>query len=105
MANAMSLARQDWRDFLVKQEGRSWQADRHVRSTPAVRRRRSGGTLWGFIRHARLSKDQASHFWDRMTALVEEFDRPPRSGETMYGFAVGIYPTHYPFLPPAERVE
>lgn len=63
------------------------------------------GTLWGFIRHARLSKDQASHFWDRMTALVEEFDRLPRSGETMYGFAVGIYPTDYPFLPPAERVE
>jgi DNA-binding transcriptional ArsR family regulator len=60
------------------------------------------GTLWGFIRHARLSGDQASAFWERMAALVEEFDRLPRSGETVYGFAVGIYPTEHPTLPPAE---
>lgn len=63
------------------------------------------GTLWGFIRHARLTEDQASHFWDRMAALVQEFDRLPRSGETMYGFAVGIYPTQYPVLPPPEHVD
>ncbi len=60
------------------------------------------GALWGFIRHARLSGDQASAFWERMAALVEEFDRLPRSGETVYGFAVGIYPTEHPTLPPAE---
>ena len=60
------------------------------------------GKLWGFIRHARISEDQAAHFWDRMTALVEEFDRMPRSGETMYGFAIGVYPTDHPVLPPAE---
>jgi DNA-binding transcriptional ArsR family regulator len=60
------------------------------------------GRLWGFIRHARISEDQASQFWDRMAALVEEFDRLPRSGETMYGFAVGLYPTDHPMLPPAE---
>ena len=60
------------------------------------------GRLWGFIRHARISEDQASQFWDRMAALVDEFDRLPRSGETVYGFAVGIYPTAHPMLPPAE---
>lgn len=60
------------------------------------------GKLWGFIRHARISEDQASQFWDRMAALVEEFDRLPRSGETTYGFAVGVYPTDHPMLPPAE---
>jgi DNA-binding transcriptional ArsR family regulator len=60
------------------------------------------GALWGFIRHARLSEDQASAFWERMAALIEEFDRLPRSGETVYGFAVGIYPTDHPTLPPAE---
>ena len=60
------------------------------------------GELWGFIRHARISEDQASHFWDRMTALVEEFDRMPRSGRTMYGFALGIYPTDHPILPAAD---
>lgn len=60
------------------------------------------GKLWGFIRHARISEDQASQFWDRMAELVDEFDRMPRSGETMYGFAIGIYPTDHPTLPPAQ---
>ena len=60
------------------------------------------GELWGFIRHARISRDQASEFWDRMAALVEEFDRLPRSGEAMYGFAIGVYPTDHPILPMAE---
>ena len=57
------------------------------------------GKLWGFIRHARISETQASDFWERMTELVTEFDQLPRSGETMYGFAVGVYPTNQPALP------
>jgi DNA-binding transcriptional ArsR family regulator len=60
------------------------------------------GKLWGFIRHARISEDQASRFWDKMAELVDEFDRMPRSGETMYGFAIGVYPTDHPILPIAE---
>lgn len=61
------------------------------------------GRLWGFIRHARISTEQASQFWERMAELIEEFDRMPRSGDTTYGFAVGIYPTDHPTLPPAGR--
>jgi DNA-binding transcriptional ArsR family regulator len=57
------------------------------------------GKLWGFIRHARISEEQASEFWERMAELVAEFDRLPRSGDTMYGFAVGVYPTDQPTLP------
>ena len=57
------------------------------------------GKLWGFIRHARISEAQASEFWERMAELVAEFERLPRSGETMYGFAVGVYPTDQPTLP------
>jgi DNA-binding transcriptional ArsR family regulator len=57
------------------------------------------GKLWGFLRHARISEEQASAFWERMAELVTEFDRLPRSGETMYGFAVGVYPTDQPTLP------
>ena len=57
------------------------------------------GKLWGFIRHARISEDQASEFWERMAELVAEFDRLPRSGDTIYGFAVGVYPTDHPTLP------
>ena len=59
------------------------------------------GKLWGFIRHARISEAQASGFWERMAELVAEFDRLPRSGDTMYGFAVGVYPTDQPTLPSA----
>jgi DNA-binding transcriptional ArsR family regulator len=57
------------------------------------------GKLWGFIRHARISEGQASEMWERMAELVTEFDRLPRSGETVYGFAVGVYPTDHPTLP------
>ena len=57
------------------------------------------GKLWGFIRHARISAAQASEFWERMTELVAEFDQLPRAGETVYGFAVGVYPTDQPTLP------
>jgi DNA-binding transcriptional ArsR family regulator len=57
------------------------------------------GKLWGFIRHARISQAQASEFWERMAELVAEFDQLPRSGDTVYGFAVGVYPTDHPTLP------
>lgn len=60
------------------------------------------GKLWGFIRHARVTEAQASAFWERMAELVAEFDRLPRAGETVYGFAVGVYPTDQPTLPDAR---
>jgi len=61
------------------------------------------GKLWGFIRHARISEAQVSEFWERMAELVAEFDRLPRSGDTMYGFAIGVYPTDQPTLPDGSR--
>ena len=57
------------------------------------------GKLWGFLRHARISEDQATEFWERMAELTTEFDQLPRSGATVYGFAVGVYPTDHPTLP------
>src|SRR6266513_654061 len=57
------------------------------------------GKLWGFIRHARISEAQASEFWERIAELVTEFDQLPRSGESVYGFADGVYRTDYPTLP------
>ena len=61
------------------------------------------GKLWAFIRHARITEAQASAFWERMAVLVDEFDRLPRSGETMYGFAVGVYPSDLPTLPSSDE--
>lgn len=60
------------------------------------------GKLWGFLRHARISEEQASEFWERMVELVAEFDQLPRSGDTTYGFAVGVYPTDHPTLPEGD---
>ena len=57
------------------------------------------GKLWGFIRQARISEAQASEFWERMADLVAEAERLSRTGETVYGFAVGVYPTDHPTLP------
>jgi hypothetical protein len=34
-----------------------------------------------------------------MAELVAEFDQLLRSGETVYGLAVGVYPTDRPTLP------
>lgn len=59
--------------------------------------------LRSFIRHARISSERAAEFWKRAMELVHEFDRSPRSGETVYGFAIGLYPTDYPTLPDIEE--
>ena len=59
------------------------------------------GKLWGFIRHARITEAQASDFWNRMAGLVEEFDRLPRSGDTMYGRDRRL-PHDHPTLPSTD---
>ena len=55
--------------------------------------------LWGFIRHARIPEEQAVEFWERMASWSRSSSACPRSGETVYGFAVGVYPTDHPILP------
>jgi hypothetical protein len=55
--------------------------------------------LWSFIRHARIPPERAAEFWTRVMAVVHEFDPLPCSGDTAYGFVVGIYPIMgYPVL-------
>ena len=64
------------------------------------------GQLRSFIRHARVSEEQVAAFWDRVEQLIHDFDRLPRSGETVYGFTVGAYPMpEYPTLPPPSDEE
>jgi DNA-binding transcriptional ArsR family regulator len=61
------------------------------------------GTMRAFIRHARIPEEQAKEFWQKVHELIHEYDKLPRSGDTTYGFTVGLYPiTDYPTLPPAE---
>ena len=59
------------------------------------------GQLRAFIRHARIPGQRAAEFWHRIDQAIHGFDRLPRSGETVYGFAVGLCPMlGYPTLPP-----
>jgi DNA-binding transcriptional ArsR family regulator len=59
------------------------------------------GQLRAFIRHARIPEERAREFWRRVDEVIHEFDRLPRSGDMVYGFAVGLYPMpDYPTLPP-----
>ena len=60
--------------------------------------------LMSFIRHARIPHERVEEFWTQAMALVHEFDRLPRSGDTAYGFVVGVYPIpDYPVLPDPEE--
>jgi DNA-binding transcriptional ArsR family regulator len=56
-------------------------------------------TLYSTLRHARIPAATASEFWRRVEVLIREFTQLPRSGETVYGFAAGLYPTDHPTLP------
>jgi DNA-binding transcriptional ArsR family regulator len=61
------------------------------------------GLMRSFIRHARIPEEQAAEFWQRVDQVIHEFDRLPRSGDTVYGFTVGLYPMpDYPTLPPKD---
>jgi DNA-binding transcriptional ArsR family regulator len=56
--------------------------------------------LRAIIRHTRIPRERAAEFWERVMELASEFAQLPRSGETVYGFAAGLYPAEYPTLPP-----
>ena len=55
--------------------------------------------LSSVLRHARIPRERAREFWERVLAINQEFVQEPRSGDVVYGFAAGIYPTHHPTLP------
>lgn len=58
--------------------------------------------LRSILRHARISREDVREFWDRVVTLTEEYAQLPRSGDTVYGFGAGLYPTDYPTLPDAD---
>jgi DNA-binding transcriptional ArsR family regulator len=55
--------------------------------------------LCATLRHARIPEERAREFWAHVLTLAQEFAKLPRSGDTVYGFAVGLYPTDHPTLP------
>ena len=47
-------------------------------------------------RVARIPMDRAVEFSERIVELAEEFIALPRSGDTVFGFLAGVYPTDHP---------
>lgn len=55
--------------------------------------------LRAIMRHARIPRERAAQFWERVFELTHEYMQLPRAGETVYGFVAGLYPTEHPTLP------
>jgi DNA-binding transcriptional ArsR family regulator len=49
--------------------------------------------------HARIPIEEVRVFWAEVQELARRFAQIPRSGEQVYGFAAGLYPTDAPTLP------
>lgn len=54
------------------------------------------------LRHARIPARRAAEFWREVDALLRDFAKLPRAGDTVYGFVAGLYPTDFPTLPDAD---
>lgn len=54
--------------------------------------------------HARIPRDEVRAFWAEVQEVARRFSQIPRSGDQVYGFAAGLYPTDAPTLPdPVEE--
>jgi len=51
--------------------------------------------------HARIPIEEVRNFWAQVQELARQFAQIPRSGDQVYGFAAGLYPTDAPTLPDA----
>jgi DNA-binding transcriptional ArsR family regulator len=51
--------------------------------------------------HARIPVEEVRNFWAQVQELARQFAQIPRSGDQVYGFAAGLYPTDAPTLPDA----
>ncbi|MGC4762611.1 helix-turn-helix domain-containing protein [Micromonospora sp. DT46] len=52
--------------------------------------------------HARIPIEEVRAFWAEVQALARRFAQIPRSGDQVYGFVAGLYPTDAPTLPERE---
>jgi DNA-binding transcriptional ArsR family regulator len=52
--------------------------------------------------HARVPIEEVRAFWAEVQAIARKFAQIPRSGDQVYGFVAGLYPTDAPTLPDRE---
>lgn len=53
--------------------------------------------------HARIPREEVRRFWAEVQELARQFAQIPRSGDQVFGFVAGLYPTDAPTLPDAEQ--
>ena len=53
--------------------------------------------------HARIPIEEVRRFWAEVQEVARRFAQIPRSGDQVYGFVAGLYPTDAPTLPDAEH--
>ncbi|MCB0980985.1 MAG: helix-turn-helix domain-containing protein [Ilumatobacteraceae bacterium] len=71
-------------------------ADAAAESAPA----HAADDLRAVHRHARVPREHAEAFWERVLEVAAEFSRIPREGEETWAFVAGLYPAEHPVLPP-----
>lgn len=57
------------------------------------------------LRHVRIPAETAVVFWEQVLQLADDFTRLPHSGDVVFGFAAGLYPTDQPTLPDPEETD
>jgi DNA-binding transcriptional ArsR family regulator len=53
--------------------------------------------------HARIPVEEVRSFWAEVQDVARRFTQIPRSGQQVYGFTAGLYPTDAPTLPDPEQ--
>ncbi len=62
----------------------------------------SGNQMRSTLRYARIPRERAEEFFERVTELADEFISLDRDGDTVYGFVAAVYATDQPVLPEAD---
>lgn len=66
------------------------------------RQAKEADTLRCTLAHARIPVEDVRAFWAEVQEVARKFTQIPRSGEQVYGFVAGLYPTDAPTLPEVE---
>lgn len=54
--------------------------------------------------HARIPREEVRNFWAQVQEVARRYAQIPRSGDQVYGFVAGLYPTDAPTLPDAPAL-
>lgn len=54
------------------------------------------------VRYARIPRERADEWLERLGTLAAEFAAQPRDGDTIYGLVAAVFPTDWRTLPPED---